>query len=365
LISTWDGSIMKCSTAVRKPLYVTLSLFCLLLTGCVCKPLLPYTLETPPLTLIPATMTGIEDGRGRFREIYCAVKKDHGSTLPCDRPCEEVVLRLGGEPNPTLRPVLLGQAKLKLRFFIVPGLYNDCIEASKAFSYARDHVERYGYRTMDIPVSGWSSSSHNAKLIRDALMTAELSRDEKVVLVGYSKGTPDILEALVEYPEIVPRVAAVVSISGVVGGTPLTDLIDEPYRKMMSKNPVVDCPGGVGDPIASLQRSTRQKWLSQNRLPESVKYFSLATFAERENISMILRVTYDRLSQIDPRNDSQLIFYDQLIPGSTLLGFVKADHWAVAMPFSQDGFLPALIDKNEFPREVLLEAVFRFVEEKL
>jgi len=350
---------------MRKTLYIALSCCCLLFAGCLGKPLLPFALETPPLTLIPASAANIEDGRGRFREIYCAVQKDHGSTLPYDRPCEEVILRLEGEPNPTSKPVSLGQAKLKLRIFFVPGLYNDCIEASKAFSYARAHVERYGYRTQDIPVSGWSSSSHNARLIRNALMAAELSPDEKVVLVGYSKGTPDILQALVEYPEIVQQVTAVVSMAGVVGGSPLTDSIDEPYRKMMGKIPIVDCPSGVGDPIASLQRSTRQKWLSQNRLPASVKYFSLATFAERENISTILRVTYDRLAQIDPRNDSQLIFYDQLIPGGTLLGYVRADHWAVAMPFSQDRVAPAFIDKNEFPREVLLEAVIRFVEENL
>ena len=110
----------------------------------------------------------------------------------------------------------------------------------------------------------------------------------------------------------------------------------------------------------SLQRSTRQKWLSQNRLPASVKYFSLVDFAGREDISTVLQPSYDSLSQIDPRNDSQLIFYDQLIPGCTLLGYVKADHWAIALPFSQDRFAPALIDRDEFPREVLLEAVFRF-----
>jgi pimeloyl-ACP methyl ester carboxylesterase len=350
---------------MRKTLCLILSFCCLLLAGCLGKPLLPYTLETPPLALIPASAANIEDGRGRFREIYCAVRKDHGSTLPCDRPCEEVILRLDGEPNPTSKPVSLGQAKLKLRLFMVPGLYNDCIEGSKAFAFARAHVERYGYRTQELSLSGWSSSSHNAGLIRNALMAAELSPGEKVVLVGYSKGAPDILQALVEHPEVVQRVAAVVSIAGVVGGSPLTDGLDEPYRKMMGKNPIVNCPGGVGDPIASLQRSTRQKWLSQNRLPASVKYFSLAAFAERERISAILRVTYDRLAQIDPRNDGQLIFYDQLIPGSTLLGYVRADHWAVALPFSQDRFAPALIDKNEFPREVLLEAIIRFVEENL
>ena len=41
------------------------------------------------------------------------------------------------------------------------------------------------------------------------------------MLIGYSKGTPDILEAVVNHPEAMHRVAAVVSFAGVVGGTPI------------------------------------------------------------------------------------------------------------------------------------------------
>ena len=76
---------------------------------------------------------------------------------------------------------------------------------------------------------------------------------------------------------------------------------------------------------------------------------------------------YNKLSQVDPRNDSQLIFYDQIIPGSVVMGFVNADHWAIAMPINRsNAFLSStLVNKNDFPREVLLEAVVRFVEEDL
>jgi len=341
--------------------------FAALLTGGCSKPLLPYSLDTPPLVLAPASLANVEDGRGRFREIYCAVQKNHGAVLPYNRPCEDVILRLGGEPEPTRNPVSLGPSKLKLRVLVVPGLFNDCIKFSSAYSYAHAHLERYGYRAESLPVSGRSSSTYNALEIRNAILGMELLSEEKIVLVGYSKGVPDILEAVVAYPEMHQRVAAVVSVAGTVNGSPLADQIDRPYQELLKKVPLPQCPPGVGDPIESLKRSTRLPWLSRNRLPESVKYFSLAAFAGRDDISVILQSSYDRLALIDPRNDSQVIFYDAIIPGSTLLGFVKADHWAVAMPFSQDApqLSPGLIDKNEFPREVLLEAMIRFVEEKL
>jgi len=73
------------------------------------------------------------------------------------------------------------------------------------------------------------------------------------------------------------------------------------------------------------------------------------------------------LAQVDPRNDGQVIFSDAIIPGGTLLGYVNADHWAVGLPFSTKTPLLAatLVDKNEFPRRTLLEAIIRFVEEDL
>ena len=78
-----------------------------------------------------------------------------------------------------------------------------------------------------------------------------------------------------------------------------------------------------------------------------------------------MRPLYDELSLVDPRNDSQVVFHDSLVPGGTLLGYLNADHWAVAMPFNRDH--PTLssmfITRNAFPREVLLEAIARFLEE--
>jgi hypothetical protein len=62
-----------------------------------------------------------------------------------------------------------------------------------------------------------------------------------------------------------------------------------------------------------------------------------------------------------------MLFYDQIIAGGALLGFVNADHWAVALPISRErpGLAATLVNRNEFPREILLEAIVRHVEEQL
>jgi len=81
----------------------------------------------------------------------------------------------------------------------------------------------------------------------------------------------------------------------------------------------------------------------------------------------MLKSSYKDLSLIDQRNDSQLLYYDQIIPGSTVLALLNADHVAVGVPLNRTHPMLAktLANHNDFPREVMLEAVVRFVEEDL
>ncbi|MBP1719084.1 MAG: hypothetical protein H6Q43_2522 [Deltaproteobacteria bacterium] len=343
-----------------------LTLIALNLWGCKSSP--PLTLDIPPLITVPIQYAQIEDGRGRFREIYCALQKDHGAGLPHNRDCEDIILRLGGEPPPAGKPVELRDARLPLQIFIVPGLFGECFSAlSQAFSYSAKHIETLGYRVETIKVSGRHGSTHNAAQIREALLARGTPREEKVVLIGYSKGAADILEVLVEHPEIRERVAAVVSVAGVIGGTPAAEILSKPLQLLAEHFPLPGCEPGDGLALQSLTRTHRQRWLARHPLPKSIRYFSIGAITDREGTSALLRSSYDDLAVIDSRNDSQVIFSDTIIPGGTLLGFVKGDHWAIAMPFSQDlPFIAAtLIDRNPFPREILLEAVVRFVEERL
>jgi len=92
------------------------------------------------------------------------------------------------------------------------------------------------------------------------------------------------------------------------------------------------------------------------------------SFPDPENISNGLQRSHKKLAALkDGRNDSQLVFYDQVIPGSTILGFFNADHWAMSVPIARQHEVSQAIfaDQNDFPREIALEAILRFIEEDL
>ena len=221
---------------------------------------------------------------------------------------------------------------------------------------------------MLIKVDALSGTANNARQIRDALlaMPAE-SGPARLVLIGYSKGAPDILDALVTYPEIRNRVAAVVSAAGAVGGSPLANDAEQYQADMLRHFPGATCESGDGGAVASLRPATRRAWLAANPLPMDVRYYSLVTFPQPERISSVLKSSYRKLARIDARNDSQVIFYDQVIPGSDLMAYINADHWALAVPIARShATIGAIfVTQNAYPREALLEAVLRFVEEDL
>ena len=189
----------------------------------------------------------------------------------------------------------------------------------------------------------------------------------RIVLVGYSKGAPDAIEAIVNHPEIRSRVAAVVSVAGAIGGSALANDAQQYQAELLQHFPGATCDAGDGGAVASLRPAVRMAWLAQNPLPDSVPFYSVVTLPQPERISAILRGSANKLSQIDGRNDSQVIFYDQVIPGSTLVGYLNADHWAVAVPIARehDTIGSLFVTQNAYPREALLEAALRFVEEDL
>jgi hypothetical protein len=334
--------------------------------GCARTRLLEYDLEVPPQQLAVLGTPAPEDERARFRQIFCALYQAEPRDAQDAFMCDDVLHRLGAEPTPRPRP--LPPHDTRLRILIITSALGECVAGiATPFDQGVERLEPLGYRIDTVVVGGMSSSVYNAQMIADAVAGLALEPDDRLVLVGYSKGAPDILHFLVGYPELAQSVRAVVSVSGAVNGSPVADGFSERFYRWLAKPSTLFCEGRDLGMVASLRRENLLPWLAANPLPEHVQIFSLGAFTDRAHIARLLRVTYDLLAQIDPRNDGQLIFSDQIVPGSALLGYANADHWAVAMALEERrGFWMGHPRRQRaFPRAVLFEALVRFVGESL
>ena len=82
---------------------------------------------------------------------------------------------------------------------------------------------------------------------------------------------------------------------------------------------------------------------------------------EPARVSRALRSSYRLLGAVHPFNDGALLHWDQLLPGSTLLGYANADHWAVTVPIDVDDIpFGALLVNNTYPRSQLWNALVDF-----
>jgi hypothetical protein len=359
--------------SVKLALIGVLAGLALLMGACSSKPQLRQPTDEETRAELQALIESehVADRRGRFREIYCAVLDEHGPDLPDYRTCEEALRLTGFEAGATGEPVWLGERRSDFLLLLVPGLGWNCFaEWLDLSGSVRDHIGRYGWDIREVPVDGLSSTENNARMIRD--FVADLPEEDAgrpLVLLGYSKGTPDILTALVEYPEVTERVEAVVSLAGAVRGSPLSENATQAQANMLALVPGSACEkeDGDNDAVRSLLPDVRREWLEQNSLPESIRYYSIIAFPEPERVSWALRNSWLLLGETDVRNDSQLVIFDQFIPGSTVMAVVNADHWAVAVPIQRSHrFVGAtFVSRNDYPREAFLEAILRFLEEDL
>jgi hypothetical protein len=337
-----------------------------LASGCAKDPILTYDSPAPAQVLSTVDAAGVDDGRARFRELFCQSFDSIGAPQDGKPACSDYLHRLVDEPAPGTHATAAPVPLASVRFIVVPGFMGDAAPSGmRAMGTGIDRLAGKGYRIEYVKVSGGGGGGYNGEQIAAFFRDRNFSEQEKLVVIGYSKGTIDLLHFLVAHPDLARHVDAMVSYAGAVNGSALAEV----FPQILIDTAIALGGSDPGDEAGfrALKPSVQMPWLAANPLPTHIKYFSLVSFTDRENVSGVLTDGYDRLSQINPRNDGQLIFYDQVLPRSTLLGYANADHWAVALAFSEKSptMASTVVTRNVFPREALLEAVLLYVRENL
>jgi len=355
-------------TPVRILLILTLTSACVF--GCIAPVKHEFSTDFPAWVLSAVGTPPVSDGRVRFREIFCQLLTEEPEYLEPSGSCGNFLLRLNDEPLPdgTPDPVPTPAPDARYRVLVVPGLLNECFAGiALPFEDAINNLDGNGFKIEALVVSGRSSSESNALFIAETIENLNLEADEKVLLVGHSKGAVDILHFLVQYPQASSRIAGVISVAGAINGSPLAVKFEDIYTRLAPYILSNRCDIGDEGAINSLQPALRMSWLAANPLPASVRYFSVAAMTSRKNINLLLKPGYDLLWTYGPRNDGLLHIADQIIPGGTLLGYANADHWSVVLPLEdKQSYIASTVQASaKYPRNVLLRAILLYVIEAL
>ena len=345
---------------VSRVLAWTITAVCM--SGCASMPT-SEQYENDTAFLGPADGPGVSrDARAGFRQVFCAVLEQSGYDVAAGNTCDDLLWRLQDERS-TSATDPLPPLDRTLRVFIVGGAFSDCFgDASVAFGKGVAHLAARGARITVVPISGRSSAYLNASRIAESYAQADPADDEIVVLVGYSKGTVDILHFLARYPATSRTVDAVVSVSGPVYGSEAARRGAWLYDSLLARRFADMCDPGDGGVVDSLVPAYAEAWLKENELPEHVRYYTLSAFTTREHMARGLAPTYRMLARLDARNDGQVTLEEGLVPGSVLLGYANSDHWGLAIDLEDElEFFATRPDERRFPREVLIEAILRFV----
>jgi hypothetical protein len=322
----------------------------LALAACTAEPI------ATPVTHRSSAAQTVEDASARdlrplYRAVLCA-------RLPADGPACDVVLRRLPDERPGQPPGAAPDLRSRYRIALVPGLFAECVDGFlRPFADVERALQRAGFTVHYLHVLGRGSIADNAeRLARD--LDAISGDARPLVVFAHSKGLPDILEFVVRHPRGARSIAAIVGVAGAANGSPLAEELYAMYRDWIAAFPLPGCRAGNGDELRDLQRDVRLAWWRRHRSALTIPVFSLVAAPQEAHVSALLRAPYRRLAQIDPRNDGQLLWDDQIAPGGYLLGYVDADHWRIVMP----ALRPAIpMVRDPVPRATLLTGALEVV----
>ena len=293
-----------------------------------------------------------------FADLFCSVLRKENPDTGEWGPCSNYLQGAGKED------VELPALTNKYRVLIVPGFMSSCFSDAPAFQEGQEHLRSKGLTVELLPVSN-DASEANAAAIAEYLIGKMKSDPRKYIVIGYSKGTPDVQVALANHADARSAVAGFVSVAGASGGSPIADTIPALAEQWIQRFKMDQCKGDIAQGFKSLRRDVRQAFLSSFPHP-FVPTYSLVALSDATNTSKALLKTWELLRVFDHALDGQLTKSDAIVPEAKYLGAAVADHFGVALPFDKSS--DQIVRSNmgsKFPRAALLEALVRVVVQDL
>jgi hypothetical protein len=324
-------------------------------------PLQPEGHRLPPLVTATADQAGVRDLRAGYRAALCERLGEKA-----ERGCDEVLTRMGAEPPPDGMPFPSVETQARrYRIGIVPGFLAECMdEEHQPFHGAAKELRAQGFEVVYLPVTGRGSVATNADMLAREI-TALPDDPRPFILFGYSKGMPDALDMVVRHPEARRRIAALVGVGGASYGSPLADRYEDLWRATFMNSSVGKCKKDEGEGVHDLRRDVRVAWWVENGRKIDVPLYSIVGLPEKDRISPIMAASHKILSDIDARNDCQLLWTEAVAVPGALLGYVNADHWALAMSLSRAYPVLASQFVDDVPRGAMLGAAVAVVARDL
>lgn len=305
---------------------------------------------------------GIKDARADFHRVFCRNYTELAASdgISCDS-----WLSVPAQANAPQRTAARPDARSVTRVVVIPGILGECVSKWVTPYWADyDYLRDKGYGVDVLDVAGRGSSDLNADLIHRFL---EAYAFDRAVVIGYSKGVTDFMRAASQPRAIAwsGKIAAFVSVAGVVNGTPVAERSEDLYRQILARLPWPTCGASDGGGVASLTyRQAFDTAQAFSRVRKPYPSYSIAAIVDEGPVNPMLSIFHKLLNTVDSRNDGQVLLEDAIVPGSTFLGAMRADHWSIALPFedSNAAVMRPFSVKNHFPRRALLAAVLETVE---
>ena len=313
------------------------------------------------LVMLLASSQAASAANQAFADRFCSVLKQANPDGGQWGMCEQYI------DGPGRADLSMGPISKNYRVLIVPGVLSSCDLAPPAYKEGQEYLRQtHGLTVELLPVPN-DSTDVNAKIIGEYLREQIRKDPRKYIVLGYSKGAPDMMTALATEQGVVPAVAALITVAGAVAGSPVAEMMPgQAAEKWLKQLPLGGCKGDLAQGFKSLRRDLRRAFLRQYPDP-FVPTYSIIAKSDESNTSKMMMQTWEMLTGFRSDQDGQLLGNDAIAPGATFLGAARGDHFAIALPFENkpDAMMKMMIDHGHYPRSALIEALVRYVSEDL